>query len=208
VSVTSVSLVSLGKTSVTISARGNTTVVIPPTIGHELRVGIIGGAPGPVGPGGSGFGGLQYTDLDTGTPLILLTDQWAVVNRNLVPSAANYNLPLAPFANFAFWSGGLLHARALGDYYLYKFAYRITPTLRGATIRFAVRPAGDPAFDFGPAAIPITSDAGVADSGTVTFITQARTRFVASGAQILVKLSCGGAIDFFNLEVIPLAFHP
>ena len=186
--------------------------VLSPAVPQPQFAAIVGpvgpqGPQGALGPGASGFGGVDYTD-NTTTPLALPAGQWVQVVRNLTPSTANFNLPRGPWAGFAFWDGALMRARALGDFYEFKFVYRATPSMRGAMIRFALRPGGNAAFDFGPSGIPLTTDAGVQDYGSITFLEQARTRFVTSGAQILAMISTGGTLDTFSPEIVPLGYQP
>lgn len=175
-------------------------------------------AQGPAGkdaPVFRGFGTVDYSDLDavtlspsndvlSGTPIPLAAGQWTRVTRNLVPSDSNRN-PLAdPFTGFSFWDGALLRARAVGDIYLYKLTYRIMPTLRGSSLRFAFRPGGNPNFDFGPQPIVLSTDAGSEEIGSETFVTQVRSRFANMGAEIYVWSSSGGALLEFSPEITPL----
>ena len=168
---------------------------------------IVGppGVQGPAGSGSSGFGSIDYRDGDAGTQLALPAGQWVRVARALTASPANFDLPKGQFAGFDFYSGGLLHARAKGDVYLFKFAYRITPSFNNATLRFAVRPGGNPAFDFGPSPIAVGTNAGTEDTGSVTFTEQARTRFVTQGAEVHAMLSSGGWLTEFSPEIMPLS---
>ncbi len=178
----------------------------------------VAGIPGPIGPQGvqgpvappfRGYGTVDYSDLDavtlgpagevlSGTPLPMEAGVWTRVTRNLAPSPSNRN-PLAdPWSAFSFWDGMLLRARAIGDIYLYKLTYRVMPSLRGATLRFAFRPGGNAAFDFGPQPIVIGTDAGSEEIGSETFNTQVRSRFAASGAEVYVWSSSGGQLLEFS----------
>lgn len=177
---------------------------------------------GPQGPPGApgitrGFGTVDYADRDAvslapdgsvarGTVLPLPAGVWTRVVRDLAPAAANFNPPAGPWAGFPFWDGQRLRARARGDLMLFKFAYRIASSLRDAELRFAVRPGDDPAFDFGPQPIALSSDAGSTDGGSETFYTQARSRFVTMGASIYVLLSSGGSLLEFSPEITPLGY--
>lgn len=153
-----------------------------------------------------GFGSVDYTDLDAGTPLMLLAGTWTPVERNLQVSNANFNLPSGPWAGFNFYSSNVFRARAVGDLYLYKFAYAVTPSQRGAALQFFIRPVGYPAFQFGPGPLPLETDAGHQENGSITFFEQARSRFVTYGGQVLVMMSCDGTLDSFSPEITPLGF--
>ncbi|TNC14900.1 hypothetical protein FF100_04815 [Methylobacterium terricola] len=177
----------------------------------------IAGIPGPMGPASSfrGFGTVDYSDLDavtlspsndvlSGIPLPMVAGQWTRVTRDLQPSDSNRN-PLAdPFAGFSFWDGALLRAHAVGDIYLYKLTYRVMPTLRGSSLRFAFRPGGNPNFDFGPQPIVLSTDAGSEEIGSETFVTQVRSRFATMGAEVYVWSSSGGQLLEFSPEITPL----
>jgi hypothetical protein len=160
---------------------------------------------GPPGATSKGFGSVDYSDLDEGTPLGLVGDTWTRIIRNLSP-ANNPNPPIGPWAGFAFWSNNLLRAKALGDTYLFKFSYRIIPALRGSSIRFAVRPGGDATFDFGPQPVVLAAQAGGVEVGSITFSQTARSRFVASGAEVYLMSSSGGSLIEFSPEVTPLGY--
>ncbi|MFY9293377.1 MAG: hypothetical protein WAP03_22150 [Methylorubrum rhodinum] len=194
----------------TLSAR-----IAPPM---PLTARILG-VQGPPGPAGTGLGTIDYTDLDaadlgpdgsvtSGVAVPLPAGEWVRVVRRLAPSDSNRNLPRGPFADFVFWDGTRLRARARGDVLLFKLAYRVTSALRGATIRFAVRPGDDPAFDFGPQPITLGADAGAVETGSETFVTQCRARFVDLGAGIFVLSSSGGQLLSLSPEITPLDAAP
>lgn len=170
----------------------------------------VQGPPGPQGANGFAkrFGTIDYTDTDAGTPFMLPAGEWVRLTRNLTPSAANFNLPSGPWANFAFWdnAAGLLRARAVGDVLLFKFSYTVVPQQRGGGLRFSVRPGDDVNFEFGPDPIALTADAGQMQPGSETFAEQCRTRFVASGAVVYVMATSGGTLMEFSPEVTPLDF--
>lgn len=174
------------------------------------------GLPGlPTPPGG--FGTIDYSDLDaalldtggavvSGTALEMTAGAWTRVMRATAPSPSNTNLPSGPWAGFTFWDGSLLRARAVGDGYLFKFAFRVRPSQRDGAIRFAVRPGGEAAFDFGPDATVLTVDGGEVETGSRTFYQQARSRFVAQGAEIWVHSTSGGQLLEFSPEIVPLLY--
>lgn len=176
----------------------------PPVI---IAVAVQGpiGPPGPPGPQ-KGFGTIDYTDNNAGTPLPLPPATWVRLIRNLTPSTANFNLPSGPFAGFAFWDNGngLLRARARGDALLFKFTFTVIPDQQAGGLRFAVRPGDNPAFDFGPEPIVLTSDAGEEQTGSETFFAQCRPRFVDQGAQIYIMATTGGTLMQFSPEITPL----
>lgn len=157
------------------------------------------------GAANKGFGSIDYSDLDEGTPLGLSAETWTRVTRTLSP-ANNPNPPSGPWSGFMFWNNNLLRARALGDLYLFKFSYRIIPALRGSSVRFAVRPGGDPQFDFGPQPVVLAAEAGEVEIGSITFSQTARPRFVSAGAEVYVMSSSGGALVEFSPEVTPLGY--
>ncbi len=159
----------------------------------------------PVTPGG-GYGTVDYTDLDEGSDLFLPANQWVRVDRNLQPSSANFNPLRGPWAGFAFYRDGKLRARAVGDLYLFKFSYVVSPNTRGASLRFAVRPDGNADFDFGPSSVFTDVDAGQEMKNSTTFMQQARSRFVNAGAEIYVMLSTDGVLSQFSPEIAPLSY--
>jgi len=177
------------------------------------------GPPGPRGLQGEpaiarGFGAVDYSDLDavtldangdviSGTSITMAANAWTRVVRRAAASPSNANLPSGPWAGFEFWDGALLRARAAGDGYLFKFAFRVRPYQRDGAIRFAVRPAGDPAFDFGPDATTLTVDASDVEFGSRTFFEQVRPRFATAGAEIHVFSTTGGELLEFSPEVAP-----
>ncbi|MDP4023719.1 hypothetical protein Q8W71_13870 [Methylobacterium sp. NEAU 140] len=177
---------------------------------------MVQGQQGPPGPQGlqgipgyaKRFGTVDYTDNDAGTPLALPAGVWMRLIRNLTPSPANFNLPSGPFEGFAFWdnAAGLLRARARGDALLMKFTFTVVPDQQAGGLRFAVRPGDDPAFDFGPEPIVLTTDAGEAQTGSETFFVQCRPRFVDQGAQIYIMATTGGTLMQFSPEITPLDF--
>ena len=180
---------------------------------------LVPGPAGPPGPGYAGFGTIDYSDLDAvaldadgaivaGTPLLMAAGQWTRVTRSAAASASNVNLPSGPFAGFPFWDGAILRARAVGDGYLIKFSFRVRPSQRDGAVRFAVRPGGDPAFDFGPDATVLTVDGGQVETGSRTFYQQARARFVTMGAEIWVHSTGGGELLAFSPEIVPLLYKP
>lgn len=217
--------INLPRYTVSVSQRPNATVVAQgrPVVA-SVTVRGQQGAQGPVGPQGANgfakrFGTIDYTDNDavtygpngavvSGTPMVLPAGQWMPLNRNLTPSAANFNLPSGPWANFAFWdnASGLLRARAVGDVLLFKFSYTVIPAQRGGGLRFSVRPADNIAFEFGPDPIALTADAGEMQPGSETFAEQCRTRFVSSGAVVYVMATSGATLIEFSPEVTPLDF--
>jgi hypothetical protein len=147
----------------------------------------------------------QTGDLDEGTALGLGVGSWTRILRNLTP-ANNSNPPIGPWVGFEFWSDNLLRAKALGVIYLFKFSYRIIPAMRGSSIRFAVRPGGNPAFYFGPQPVVLAAQAGAEEVGSITFSQTARSRFVSSGAEVHLLSSSGGALVEFSPEVTPLGY--
>jgi hypothetical protein len=160
------------------------------------------GAPGPTF---TGFGSIDYSDLDAGTPLTLPISTWTRIARRAAPSPANF-APLAPpWVGFTFWDGTLLHAHAIGDVYLFKFTFAVTPFQRNSGLRFAVRPGDDPAFDFGPEPIVLSVDAGTSQTGSETFSEQVRTRFAQSGATLYVMSTTGAILTEFSPEITPLS---
>lgn len=163
------------------------------------------GRPGVPGPNAKGFGSVDYSDLDQGVPLGLAVESWTRITRNLSP-ANNPNPPSGPWQGFEFWSSNLLRAKALGDLYLFKFSYRVVPALRGSSIRFAVRPGGNPDFDFGPQPVVLAAQAGEEEIGSITFSQTARSRFVSAGAEVYLMSSSGGALTEFSPEVTPLGY--
>lgn len=163
---------------------------------------------GPPGPGSSGFGAIDYTDLNAGTPLDVPGGVWTRLIRNLQPSGANPNPPRGPWADFAFWDSGLLRAKAVGDIYLFKFSFTVIPSQRDSSIRFAVRPGGNSSFDFGPGAIRLEADAGQAESSSATFSQTVRSRFAAQGAEVHVTSLAGATLVRFSPEITPLGYVP
>ncbi|MET3481525.1 hypothetical protein [Methylobacterium sp. 1973] len=192
--------------NVAVAAQGRPVVASVTVRGQQGAQGIQGA------PGANGFakrfGTIDYTDTDAGTPFMLPAGEWVRLTRNLTPSAANFNLPSGPWANFAFWdnAAGLLRARAVGDVLLFKFSYTVVPQQRGGGLRFSVRPGDDVNFEFGPDPIALTADAGQMQPGSETFAEQCRTRFVASGAVVYVMATSGGTLMEFSPEVTPLDF--
>lgn len=176
------------------------------------------GRPGAAGPAG-GYGTVDYTDLDAvkfdqaggvtaGTPLPMVAGVWTRVIRNLSPSTSIKNPLRGPFASFVFWDGQRLRARAEGDILLFKISYRLISNLRGAGLRFAIRPGGDPAFDFGPQPITTIADAGTVESGSEPCSQTVRSRFFTQGAEIYVLSSSGGTLLEFSPEITPLDVRP
>ncbi|GJE54596.1 hypothetical protein EKPJFOCH_1074 [Methylobacterium thuringiense] len=133
---------------------------------------------------------------------------WVRLIRNLTPSPANFNLPSGPWDGFGFWdnASSLLRARTRGDTLLMKFTFTIIPDQQAGGLRFAVRPGDDPAFDFGPEPIVLTTDAGDPQTGSETFFVQCRPRFVDQGAQIYIMATTGGTLMQFSPEITPLGF--
>lgn len=163
------------------------------------------GPQGAPGPAFTGFGSVDYSDLDAGTNLTLPAGQWVRLTRNTQPSPANFAPLAGPWTGFTFWDGQLLRARALGDVYVLKFTFTVTPFRRNSGLRLAVRPGDDPAFDFGPEPIVLSVDAGQSQTGSGTFSEQVRTRFAASGAVLYVQSTTGAILTQFSPEITPIS---
>lgn len=166
---------------------------------------VTQGPQGPVGPASSGFGTIDYTDLDEGAPLALPAGTWVRLTRRAQPSPANYNLPRGPWTGFTFWDGSMLYGRAVGDAILMKFTFTVIPAQRGSGLSFSVRPADDVTFEFGPEPIVLEVDAGQMQTGSETFFEQVRTRFAQSGATIYALSTTGATLTQFSPEFTPLA---
>jgi len=179
------------------------------TITAVMEPGPQGGT-GPVGPPGlqAGFGSIDYADQDRDIPLDLPEGVWTRVLRNLSPSPSNRNLPSGPWAGFQFWRDGRLWARAEGDNYVLKFAFRVVPSQRGSSIKFGVWPNGEQAFDFAPGPIMIAADAGDEETSSATFFAQARSRLALFGAEIYALSSAGATLLEFSPEIAPFSYKP
>lgn len=194
-----------GRAKVSVSQANRPQVMAVTVPGPQGPQGFQG-IQGPPGPLNNGFGTVDYSDQDAGTPLVIPSGTWVRMMRNLVPSASNANPPAGPWDGFQFWRDGALRARAVGDLIALKFSFVVVPEQRGSAIRFGLWPGGQSEFDFGPGPIPISSDAGQEERSSATFIQNVRSRFVMWGAEVHIWSSSGATLLEFSPEITPQGY--
>ncbi len=176
------------------------TQYAPPSNGSGSNTSIFLPSPAAVvNPQFTGYGWVDYSDLDKPSPIVLATSVPTAIVRNLAATGPNTNLNF-PFAGHAFWDGSKIVARALDDVVSVSLVFAITPQSLGGVLTVALL-AGT--IDIAPATHVFTAPVGTIENIRLDVRIAVRASFLTNGARLVLTSSVPAMLTEFSPEFYP-----